>query len=105
MKRRIIIAPDADRDIDEHVDYIARDSMDAAVRFFAAVERAIDDVAHMPNVGHTWAFKSRTLSDIRVWRVHKFTNHLIFYRVIDEGIEIVRVLHAARDIDAVFDQA
>jgi toxin ParE1/3/4 len=26
-----------------------------------------------------------------------FRNHLIFYRPIDDGIEIVRVLHGARD--------
>ena len=36
---------------------------------------------------------------LRVWRIQGFPNHLIFYRPIDGGIEVVRVLHAARDID------
>jgi len=29
-----------------------------------------------------------------------FPNYVIFYRVKGEGVEIVRVLHGARDIDA-----
>jgi toxin ParE1/3/4 len=29
-------------------------------------------------------------------------NHVIFYRPIDAGIEVARVLHGARDIDALF---
>jgi toxin ParE1/3/4 len=29
-------------------------------------------------------------------------NHVIFYRPIDNGIEVARVLHGARDIDALF---
>ena len=33
--------------------------------------------------------------------VHGFDKHLIFYRLIPEGIELIRVYHAARDIDTV----
>ncbi len=29
-------------------------------------------------------------------------NYLIFYRAASEGVEIVRVLHGARDLDALF---
>lgn len=28
--------------------------------------------------------------------------HVIFYRIIPEGIEIIRVLHSSRDIDQIF---
>jgi toxin ParE1/3/4 len=40
---------------------------------------------------------------LRIWRIDGFPNHLIFYRPIEGGIEIVRVLHGARDIDAVLE--
>ena len=102
MKRHVIIAPEADRDIDEQCVHIAQGSMEAAHRFLVAVECAIDEIAEMPEVGRKWELSRPALRSIRVWHVRKFTNHLIFYRVTDEGIEIVRVLHAARDIDAVF---
>ena len=34
----------------------------------------------------------------RIGRSFPLGNHLIFYRPIDDGIELVRVLHGARDI-------
>jgi toxin ParE1/3/4 len=40
---------------------------------------------------------------MRVWPVKGFENHLIFFRPIDGGIEVIRVLHAARDIESVFE--
>ncbi len=41
---------------------------------------------------------------IRRWRVNDFENFLIFYRPIDDGIEVIRVLHGARDIESLFSQ-
>jgi toxin ParE1/3/4 len=29
-------------------------------------------------------------------------NYIVFYRPLEDGVKIVRVLHAARDIDAAF---
>ena len=39
-----------------------------------------------------------------MWQVPDFTNHLIFYRATETGIEIVRLLHAARDIPGVLEE-
>jgi plasmid stabilization system protein ParE len=44
-----------------------------------------------------------TLAGLRIWRVDGFPDHLIFYRPIEGGIEIIRILPAARDIDAVLE--
>ena len=33
-----------------------------------------------------------------MWTIRGFPNHQIYYRPIDDGIEVIRVLHAARDI-------
>jgi len=37
-----------------------------------------------------------------VWPIKGFKNYLIFYRPIEQGVEIVRVLHGARDMPSVF---
>lgn len=37
-------------------------------------------------------------------RSFPFGRYVIFYLPIDDGIDVVRVLHSARDIDAVFGQ-
>ena len=39
-----------------------------------------------------------------MWQVRGFEKHLIFYRPIKDGIEIIRVLHASRDLVAVLDE-
>ena len=35
-------------------------------------------------------------------RSFPFGRYVIFYAAIEDGIDVVRVLHSARDIDAVF---
>ena len=35
-------------------------------------------------------------------RSFPFGRYLIFYAPVDEGIDVVRVLHSARDVDAAF---
>jgi plasmid stabilization system protein ParE len=49
------------------------------------------------------AFENPELDGIRMWPIPDFPNHLIFYRLIETGVEIVRVLHSARDIALVLE--
>ncbi len=37
-------------------------------------------------------------------RSFPFGRYVIFYVPLEDGIDVVRVLHSARDIDAVFDE-
>jgi toxin ParE1/3/4 len=36
--------------------------------------------------------------------VRDFPSYLVFYRSTESGIEVLRVIHAARDIAAIFDE-
>lgn len=102
MRPYIITAP-ADRDIDELFLYIDRHNHDAAVRFLDAAEDSFRMLAAMPELGERQTFTRPELAELRVWQVKGFENHLIFYRHTDGGVEMVRVLHASRDAEAVFD--
>jgi toxin ParE1/3/4 len=97
-----VLGPQADRDINNHFEYIAEDSLEAAVRFYEAAFRAFDVLRTHPHIGPTRQFKHPQLNDIRIWLVKDFEKHLIFYRAANERVEILRVLHASRDIDNVF---
>ena len=44
------------------------------------------------------------LEGLRKWSVKGFEKHLIFYLSVDNYIEIVRILHAARDIEAILER-
>jgi len=88
----------ASRDIEEAVDYLAREAgLATALRFIDAYEA---DCLHISN--HTSSGSPRfgwelDRPGLRVWPVNDF-GYLAFY--VDEGdfIDLWRVLHGARDI-------
>ena len=101
MKSRLALKPQADRDIDIQFEYIAKDNLEAAVRFYEATFRAFDVLQTNPHIGPAREFENSQLKDIRVWFVRGFEKYLIFYRAADELVEILRVLHSSRDIDGI----
>jgi toxin ParE1/3/4 len=54
----------------------------------------------MPGMGRRYESSHPRLAAVRVWPVKGFRNHLIFYRPIENGIEVVHLFHGARDLDA-----
>jgi toxin ParE1/3/4 len=104
VRRRIAIRPRADRDLDEHAAFIARDNLDAGRRFYDAAAQAFEQLATLPEMGSPRTFRNPALTGIRLWRLPSFERYLIFYRPIPDGIEVIRVLHAARDIDAILER-
>ena len=58
----------------------------------------------MPDVGPLLGLTATGLQDVRGWPVRKFRKHLIIYRSIPDGIEVLRVLHEARNIEALLQQ-
>ena len=99
--RRILLRPQAPRDIIATALHLAEESPDAARRFLEAVERTIAAVTAMPGIGAPRRYRDPRLEGLRMIAVTGFEKHLVFYRPDEAGIEIVRVLHAARDIQAI----
>jgi toxin ParE1/3/4 len=104
MTKRIVIRPRASQDIDEHFAYIAQNNSDAALRFFDAVRQTFAKLAQMSGMGRPSPVTNPGLEGLRKWSVKGFEKHLIFYLSFDDYIEIVRILHAARDIEAILEQ-
>lgn len=98
---KVARTPQAKADLVEHVIYLAQRNPDIAERFIDAVEVAFQKLAIAPLIGAEQDFQSPRLAGIRRWFVPGFKHHLIFYRVTATTVEIVRVLHGARDIEAV----
>jgi len=105
MSKQITKKPQARRDLAEAADYIARDSLDAARRFLDAAEAAFELLAAMPEMGTRCNFRSPTASGIRMWSIRGFQNYIVFYRPLDDGVDVVRVIHGARDIQAIFNES
>src|SRR3954469_9437762 len=54
-----------------------------------------------PGIGAPRPRANPALRALRMHPVRGFDSHLLFYRPIPDGIELIRVLHGARDIDAI----
>ena len=103
MTPRVVVDPAADRDLDDSRDYIAQDNPEVALRFLSAAGQAFEELARMPRMGAPKEFRNPQLAGVRQWRIHGFERHLIFYREIKDGIEVIRVLHSSRDIDGILE--
>ena len=101
MPLRVFLERLAEHDLEEHVDYIAADNPSAAARFIESVETAFDQLANMPRTGVSREYRNPKLKGIRLWPIPSFEMFLIFYRVSGEDIQVLRVLHGARDIPSV----
>src|SRR5688500_2954342 len=77
-------------------------NLDAAKRFVAAAQKACHKLADMPGLGTERDFGNPKLAGIRSWPITGFENFLIFYVPTKSGINIVRVLHGAQDLDRIF---
>jgi toxin ParE1/3/4 len=99
---RVVKRPEALNDLEEIQVAIGRNSMMAAERFLIAAERAFELLASMPELGGRSESAHPILSKLRIWPIHRFRKYLILYRPLANGIEVVRVVHGARDIEALF---
>lgn len=97
---RLIIRQDAERDINRISDHIASDSVDAAVRFFRAARKACGFLADFPGAGGT--HPTQTYPKLRAWPITGFRNYLVCYLPLSDGAEVLRIIHAAQDLERVF---
>jgi toxin ParE1/3/4 len=85
-------------------EHIAEDSPVAADSVIEAAYRLCSILGQHPELGRVRRFSENSLVGIRSFVITDFPNYVIFYRPVSAGVQIVRVLHGARDIDALFGQ-
>jgi toxin ParE1/3/4 len=91
----------ATADIEDLIEYFRREASSAvALRFIDNTERAFDQVLAIPGLGVLLGLDELPYEDIRRWHVDGFGRLMILYRPVADGVEVVRVLHTARDIPA-----
>lgn len=104
MKLPYFLSADADNDFAEQFAWFCETAdWEVADRFFAATLAAFDLISAMPEIGSRRHFDHPLLVNVRVWPIKGFDKYRIFYRPLGNRIEILRILHAARDVDAIFD--
>ena len=94
--RQLRIAPAAEQDLAEIWTFIADDSPKAATAFIAQIESKFVPLLEFPGMG---APRDQIAPGLRAW---PFKNYCIYYVFDDAAVTIVRVVHGARDVRAMF---
>lgn len=82
--------------------YLLEGSEAVSERFERSVKESLAWILENPSCGAPRRSFSPRLDGLRMWPVRGFENHLVFYRETEETVEVVRVLHGARDIEDIF---
>lgn len=94
---QFIISPEAIRDLDAITDYFATRSVDAGERLLDEFTKKCRYLTQFPLMG-------RSYREIRPYlRGIPMQNYIIFYRIVNDGIEIMRVIRGDRDLEAFFE--
>lgn len=93
----LIVAAEAQFDLDSIAEFIARDSLAAAEQFIDRLNQTFERLRQAPGVGSP---RNELMRDLRG---RAFGSYIIYYRMHAESLEILRVVHSARDQTKIFD--
>jgi len=74
---------------------IAVDNPDAADRFLTAAKESFELLRRHPRIGRLRSF---SLPGVRSWVIPDFQNHLVFYLPTGTEVQILAVMHGAREL-------
>lgn len=101
MKARYLIRPKADADLEDQAYYLATHATpEIGHRFLASAHETFALLATQPRMGSQARLPQHDLKSLRIFPVSGFEKMLVLYRPLEEGVEILRVLHASRNIRA-----
>jgi toxin ParE1/3/4 len=95
-KHQLIIADQAREDMMEIWLYIASDSIRGADKFIDLLYEKCTNLCSTPKIGRK---RDELLPGLRCLPVKRY---LIFYRIKDGSVEIIRILSGYRDIESIF---
>ena len=100
MTLKIYILPLAETDFSEIGDYFDERSETLSQRFYGRFWDTANTLASSPELGSVAYFVIHGQREC----VCGFSNYLLFYRVQDSTLQILRVIHGARDYAAIFNE-
>lgn len=98
MKRRLVVSPEARSDLVEIWRYLGARGIRATGRVMQQIRARFQTLIEFPESGIR---REELRAGLRSFPVG---NYVIFYFIIDGGVEIVRVLHGRRDIEAILSE-
>lgn len=94
--RQYIISPSATRDLNEIADYFLEHNLDVGENLLREFDQKCKNLAQFPNMGRSYAHLKPFLRGLPL------DGYIILYRVMEDKIEILRVINGRRDLDSLF---
>lgn len=92
-----IIAPSASQDLNNIAEYFLKQNVQAGEKFFLKFNRKCKQLIQFPHLGRPYNHLKPSLRGLSL------DGYIIFYRFIDETLEILRIVNGRQDLDALFD--
>jgi toxin ParE1/3/4 len=93
---KYIISPSASRDLDEIADYFLSCNVEAGERLFREFNSKCQKLVNFPYMGRSYAHVRPLLRGLPL------DGYIIFYRIIDNGVKILRVVNGRQDLESLF---
>jgi toxin ParE1/3/4 len=98
---RYVVFPAANQDLEDQAHYLAtKGNAEVGHRFLVAAHETFSLLATQPEMGWQGRLEHPSLASLRLFRVSGFDKMLVLYRPIVGGVEILRVVHGSRNLEA-----
>jgi toxin ParE1/3/4 len=88
-------------DVEQCVDYIATEAGEAvAVAWYQALKKSLEHIQRVPEIGRIR--QDLPMPEIRTLNLRKYPNYLVFYRLENNSIELLRVRHGMMNLPELF---
>jgi toxin ParE1/3/4 len=94
---KYIISPSAIRDLEKISDYYAENGVAAGERFLTHFTKKCRYLTQFPQIGRSYNHLQVGMRGLLV------DQYIIFYQLLNNGIEILRVIRGDRDLEAIFE--
>ena len=94
-----LISPSASRDLNTIADYFLARNVDAGEKLFREFTKKCQYIAQFPNLGKSYSYLRPSLRGLPL------DGYIIFYRVVEDGVEIVRVVSGRQDLESLFSES
>ena len=95
---RVVVTAPAERDLEGIFDYIAADSPRNAKKYIGELRKRIKGIGRFPLIH---PLRGDLQTDLRT---ASHGSHVIVFRIAEKIVEVIRVVHGARDLLALFGQ-
>lgn len=99
MKRpEVTLSPNARLDYLAILEVLTEQRFGRSEKFATEIDETFERLALFPEIGKRWLGQGHLFRTLVIW------DYSLFYSIRDRNVIVERIIHGARDIEALFDQ-